>query len=176
MSNEQPQRASGNRRQRMRVAWRVYWVVYGTLVLVAYPVLTFVSALGAHHLLPGLTLRESVGLVVYVLAFAVIGRFVALPLYRNAWHTLPPAWWRWTIVGGVLAAVAGLAVAGLVALLHTQMGDGLAIPLYVSSICVAFAGIVAFGVGSIAMGLALGRHQRQERDRLSGQAPPSPIG
>lgn len=165
MREEQPQSAGDNRRPRwVRPAWIVYWALYWTLILVATPVLIFVPTLGALRVLPGVTLRDSVGAAVYTLGGAGILRFAAIPLYWNAWHMLPPSWWRWAIVGGLLAAIAGFAGAGAVALLHAQIGDALGFPLYVSGICIAFAGIAVFAAGNVGMIQASRRYQRQARE------------
>jgi hypothetical protein len=167
--DEQPQLAGGHHgAHQAKTAWIVYWVAFWTLVLVIYPILMLVPALGDRQLVLGVTLRASAGTAVYVLGGAVILRYFAIPLYSNAWRTLPPAWWRWAIVGGLLVAVASFTGAGTVVLLHTQMGDAVGFPLYVSGICLAFAGVGAFGVGSIAMALA-SRPRRREHDRLPGQ-------
>lgn len=153
---------AGGRTWRWEQRWRRFsWIAF-LLLLPLYALASFIPTLGSQPLWLGVTLYESVRVLIYTLVGVRI-LYALVPPYWRVCRTPPPVWWQRAILLGVLLAAAGLASAGLIALLHQQLGDALGLPLYSAGLALSAVGLGVFAAGNFGLARAIRRQQRQQR-------------
>lgn len=140
---------------------RLYTILFFILFIVNVIVL-FVPALSQWRLWPGVTMHDAMQTLLYLIAGAWLLRLF-IPIYWRICRMPPRAWWQRFIPLGALLAVVGLGGAGVVALIHTRLGDAVGVPLYVSGLALCGVGVLVYLIGHVGLIRVMLREQRAAR-------------